>query len=72
MAKPTRRQRKNDVYTAVAGSIIFIGLWVMFHFEIRNIYYFIVVILLGVFMGGFASSFVPDMRRKIFFTLSYL
>lgn len=64
MSKPTRRQRQNNVYTVVAVPIIFIGLWIMFHFEIRNGFYFLGVILFGVIMGSFASSFVPDMRRK--------
>ncbi len=64
LPKPTRSQRKNTVYGAVSGSIIFIGLWAMFHFQINNIYYFIGVIIIGVSMGVVASSFVPDMRRK--------
>lgn len=36
----------------------------MFHFNFTHIYFIIGLILFAVVMGGIASSFVPDMRRK--------
>ena len=64
MAKPSRKKRKEAIYTVVAGPILFIGLWVMFQFNLTSIYYIIGLVLFAVFMGGLVSSFVPDMRRK--------
>lgn len=64
MAGPSRRQRQSTVYTIVAGPILFIGLWIMFQFNITNIYYLIGLVIFAVVMGAIASSFVPDMRRK--------
>lgn len=64
MAKPSRKKRKEEIYTVVAGPILFIGLWVMFHFNLTNIYYIIGLVIFAVFMGGLVSSFVPDMRKR--------
>ncbi|MEH7442644.1 restriction endonuclease [Bacillus sp. JJ1122] len=64
MAKPSRKQRQNDLYTIVAGPILLIGLWVIFQFKITSIYYLIGLVLFAVVMGAITSSFVPDMRRK--------
>ncbi|WP_017186152.1 restriction endonuclease [Alkalibacillus haloalkaliphilus] len=64
MGKPSRKKRKEAIYTVVAGPILFIGLWVMFQFSITSIYYIFGLVLFAVLMGGFASSFVPDMRKK--------
>ncbi|MFA9559294.1 restriction endonuclease [Evansella sp. AB-rgal1] len=64
MAKPSRKKRKEAIYTLVSGPILIIGLWVMIHFNFANIYFLIGLILFAVFMGELVSSFVPDMRRK--------
>ncbi|WP_234998253.1 restriction endonuclease [Salirhabdus sp. Marseille-P4669] len=64
MSKPTRKQRKQTVYIAVTGPIIFIGLWIMFQFHFTNLYYIIGLIFFAVIIGEIGSSFVPDMRKK--------
>ncbi|WP_260471950.1 restriction endonuclease [Bacillus salinus] len=64
MAKSRRKQRQRDVYTIVAGSILLLGLWVMYQFDITNFYYLIGLVLFAVVMGTITSSFVPDMRKK--------
>jgi len=64
LAGPSRKQRQSTVYTIVAGPILFIGLWMMFQFNVTNIYYLIGLVLFAVVMGAIVSSFVPDMRRK--------
>lgn len=64
MAKSSRKQRQGELYTVVFGSIVLIGLWIMFNFHMTNFYFIIGLLLFGAIMGSIASSFVPDMRKK--------
>jgi restriction system protein len=60
----SRRKRKQTVYGATAGPILFIGLYFYFSAGSTNIYIFLAILFTAVIAGTITSSYVPDMRKK--------
>mgnify|MGYP005753810113 CR=1 FL=1 len=60
MAKSSGKKRQDSIYTAVTGTILLIGLWAIFHFNLTNIYYIIGLVLFAVVIGALVSSLTPD------------
>jgi restriction system protein len=61
--KPSREARKNTVYTWVMVPIALIIILLIMN-GVTNIYILGGILLSGVIIGSFASSYVPDMRKR--------